>query len=339
MPPESRLLSLGTHLPHAIVDNEALASRLGTSAAAILASTGIASRHQAREGEGPSDLARHAAEKALAGSGATVEDLSLIVFATATPDVTFPGSACYLQHKLGAGTIGALDVRAQSAGFLAGLDLALAFTSVPGAVAGEDGGPSRVLVAAGEVFSSGLDESPDGVDLTPRLADGAAVGIVGRGEQGARVAALRWHTDGTLAERFWCEFPASRRHPLRILPEDLESGRHYPKADLESIAPVVRRRLVEVSREVLDEVGWSPDSLEVAIVDYVEPRIARAALADLGIASERADVPTEHFGHVMAAGLPLRLADWEPRLAPGARVLLAAAGPGLAWGAAALELD
>jgi 3-oxoacyl-[acyl-carrier-protein] synthase III len=40
----------------------------------------------------------------------------------------------------------------------------------------------------------------------------------------------------------------------------------------------------------------------------------------------------------MAAGLPLRLSDWESRLAPGARVLLAAAGPGFSWGAAALEL-
>jgi len=338
MPPEARLLSLGAHLPGAPVANEVVAERVGASADALLQATDIRSRHYAAEGEGPSDLARRAAERALTAAGATVDDLSLIVFATATPDVTFPGSACYLQDKLGAGTVGAMDVRAQSAGFLAGLDLALAFTSVPGSVAGGEGGPSRVLVAAGEVLSSGLDESPAGIDLTPRFADGAAVGIVGRAERGTRIAALRWYTDGTLADRFWCEFPASRRYPLRIMPEDLEQGRHYPKADLPALAAVVQTRLADVSREVLDEAGWSAEGLEAAILDYVEPRIARAAAADLGIADAHLDVPTEHFGHVMAAGLPLRLAEVQSGLAPGARVLLAAAGPGLAGGAAALEI-
>lgn len=330
-------MSLGAHLPGAALDNEVLAERLGASADALLESTGIRVRHYAGDGEGPSALAQHAAEQALAGAGLSVDDLSLIVFATATPDVTFPGSACFLQDKLSAGTVGAIDIRAQSAGFIAGLDLAVAFTSVPGSVAGTGGGPSHVMLASGEVFSSGLDESPRGRDLTPRLADGAAVGIVGRGGSGARVAALRWYTDGTLADQFWCEFPASRRYPLRIMAEDLEAGLHYPTADLPALAPIVQARLGEVAREVLDEAGWSVDSLEVAIIDYIEPRIARAAAGDLGLDEARIDVPTEAFGHVMAAGLPLRLADWKSRLAPGGRVLLVAAGPGLSWGAVALE--
>jgi hypothetical protein len=40
----------------------------------------------------------------------------------------------------------------------------------------------------------------------------------------------------------------------------------------------------------------------------------------------------------MAGGLVIGLAQAMPALRPGARVLLAAAGPGLAWGAAALEV-
>jgi len=336
MPPEVRLLSLETHLPGAPLGNEVWAERLGVPAPALLASTGIRSRHHAAAGDGPSDLARHAAERALLGAGATVDDLSLIVFATATPDVTFPGAACFLQDKLGAGTVGAVDIRAQSVGFLAGLELAMAFVDVPGPTARD--GAARILLAAGEVLSSGLDESPGGIDLTPRLADGAAAGVVGRGDEGARVAALRWYTDGTLADRFWCEFPASRRYPLRILEEDLKAGRHYPKADLAALAPIARGRLAEVAREVLAEAKWAVESLEVGIVDYVDPEVARGAAGDLGLAVGHTDVPTEHFGHVMAAGLPLRLADHQTRLAPGARVLLVAAGPGFCWGAAALEL-
>ena len=338
MPPEVRLLSLEGHLPGAPVGNEALERRLETSAEAILQATGIGVRHYAESGQGSSDLARVAAEEAMVAAGVSSDDLALIIFATATPDVTFPGAACFLQDKLAAGTAGALDVRAQSAGFIAGLELGCAFASVPGPISGEKGGASRVLLAAGEVFSSGLDESPRGADLTPRLADGAAVGVLGRSDVGARVAALRWYTDGTLADRFWCEFPASGRYPLRVKREDLLAGRHFPSANLESLAPIARTRLGEVCKEVAALAEWSMDSVQVAILDYVEPSVVRAVACDLGLSDERTDVPTETFAHVMAAGLPLRLAHWQKELAAGSRVLLAAAGPGFSWGAAALEL-
>ena len=338
MPPELRLLALGTHLPGDPVENGSLAEGMETSAEALLDSTGIHSRHYAPDGEGPSDLAKRAAETALMASGTAIEDLSLIVFATATPDVFFPGAACYLQNKLGAATTGALDIRAQSVGFLAGLDLALAFTALPCPASAQGAHGARILVAAGEVHSAGLDYSPAGRDLTPRFGDGAAVGIVGHGESGARIAALRWYTDGTLADRFWCEYPASRSHPDRITEEDLAARRHFAKADLGFLASIAQRRLTEVVAAVLEEAQWSVGSLALAIVDYVDPAVAHAATQDMGIDPRRVDVPTQSFGHVMAAGLPLRLAHWQRELAPGDRVILAAAGPGFSWGAVALEL-
>ncbi|MBM4266702.1 MAG: hypothetical protein FJ144_08835 [Deltaproteobacteria bacterium] len=338
MPLEPRLLSIGAHLPGALITNEELAPRLRTSAEEVARRTGIARRHHAPAGEGPSDLARRAADDALRRSGTEVSDLALIVFATATPDVTFPGSACYLQDKLGADTVGALDVRAQSAGFLAALDLALALSGGTSAFRAPASGETRILVAAGEVFSTGLDESPSGADLTPRLADGAAAAVVGPGEAGSHVRALRWYSDGTLADRFWCEYPASRQYPLRVTAENLAAGLHYPKADFAALAPIVEKRLFTAMREVLELAGWSAGSVEAAFVDYVEPPVARAAASAAGLASERVDVPTERFGHVMAAGLPIRFEQRYGELAPGARVLLAAAGPGVTWGAAAIEI-
>jgi 3-oxoacyl-[acyl-carrier-protein] synthase-3 len=338
MPPDARLLGLGVCLPGSPVNNSELATSLARDAREIEHDTGVAARHYASAGVGPSDLALEATHEALARAGTSAADLELIVFATATPDVCFPGAACYLQRKLGAPTVGAIDVRAQSAGFLAGLDLAAAFCSAPRTSTLGGPGYGRVLVAAGEVHSSGLDATPRGADMTPRFGDGAAVAIVGQGDKGARIVGVRWYTDGSLVERFWCEYPASRQYPLRVTPEDLEEGRHYPSADLPSLAGVVAERLREVSDEVLEHVGWSVESLAAVIVDYVDPRVARAAFdARTGLAAP-IDVPTRRFGHVMAAGLAIRLAELERTLRPGARVLLAAAGPGLAWGAAAVEI-
>ena len=84
--------------------------------------------------------------------------------------------------------------------------------------------------------------------------------------------------------------------------------------------------------------GWEPGSLHAAVIDYVEPAVAARAARAIGVADGRTSIPTGDFGHVMAAGLPISLARVLPGLAPGARVLLAAAGPGFTWGAATLEV-
>ena len=187
-------------------------------------------------------------------------------------------------------------------------------------------------------MSTGLDRSAGGTDLTPRFGDGAAVAIVGPGEHGPRVRALRWYTDGTCAERFWCEYPASRRYPMRVTREDLRAGKQYPRADLDGIARLVHERLVDVSRQVLDDCGLAARDLDAALIDYIVPSVARGAAEDIGVVGSRLEVPTAEFGHVLAGGLPIALQRLRSGLRPGAHVLLAAAGPGLCWGAAMLEL-
>ncbi|HZR80697.1 MAG TPA: 3-oxoacyl-[acyl-carrier-protein] synthase III C-terminal domain-containing protein [Candidatus Binatia bacterium] len=337
MPPDLRVLGLGHCLPPQIVSNEELAAALGEPAADIAARTGIAERHRAADGEGPSDLALRAARDALAAARTTVDELGLIVFATATPDVTFPGAACYLQEKLGAPTVGALDVRAQTAGFLCALDLASSFAAVPAPRGGRDARYARMLIAAGEVHAGGLDATPRGRDMTPRFGDGAAAAVVGQADSGPRLVAVRWTTEGELADRFWCEYPASYQTPVRITAADIAAGKHFPRGDLAALAPIARDRLGAAAREVLDAAGWRPSDVDLLVIDYVDPAVAGDAGEALGVARERTVVPTREFGHVMAGGIAIALARRLVALHAGARALLVAAGPGFTYGAAALE--
>src|SRR5436190_7033475 len=101
----SALKGLGHHLPPAL---ERAGVRRPIAAAA----------------GGPSQLAVPAAQAALQKAGDSASDVDFIVFATMTPNVTFPGAGCYFQHEMGCQTVGALDVRAQCAGFLYGLVVA-----------------------------------------------------------------------------------------------------------------------------------------------------------------------------------------------------------------------
>ena len=90
----------------------------------IVQRTGIEARRYAEEGVGTqrSRGARLHARRSQR-AGLQPRDLDLIVFATLSPDMAFPGSGVLLQQKLGLCDgddpkfVGALDVRNQCSGF------------------------------------------------------------------------------------------------------------------------------------------------------------------------------------------------------------------------------
>src|SRR5213076_3466677 len=65
----SVVLGCGSYLPRQILTNAELAARIDTSDEWIVQRTGIRQRHIAAEGELCSDLARRAAQRALANAG------------------------------------------------------------------------------------------------------------------------------------------------------------------------------------------------------------------------------------------------------------------------------
>ena len=128
-----------------------------------------------------------------------------------------------------------------AAGFLFALEVADQFLRA--------GAYRRVLVAAGDVHSSGLDFSPRGAAATPLFGDGAVVAVLLDAEGDGLLGSVI-HTDASRFENFWCEFPSSRRRPTRFLPQDLALGKHYPSLD----ADAVRREGVQHMRAAVEEV-------------------------------------------------------------------------------------
>lgn len=282
--------------------------------------------------KGASDLVLEPARQAAARAGTEIEDLDFLIFATMTPDVTFPGSACYLQDKIGAATVGALDVRAQCAGFLVGLHLADAFLSA--------GVYRRILLATSEIHSSGLDYGENGRQIAALYGDAAAAIVLGRNEGAAGLLAVTCHTDGRDYDRFWCEFPSSRQHPHRITAEDVEAGRHYPRLDFDFTLRFGREKLPQVVSEVLTQGGTTSDDVDCFFLSHILPEVVDASAKSLGIPPDRlVDAGAPH-GHLTSATLPVALSEAVEagRLGSGARVCLATCGAGAAWGAALVTL-
>jgi len=114
----ARIIGTGSYLPERVVTNRDLESRIDTTDEWIVSRTGIEARHVAADGEMTSDLAYHAASRAMQSAGVGPQDIDLIIVATTTPDMIFPSTACLLQAKLGVKQGAAFDVQAVCTGFM-----------------------------------------------------------------------------------------------------------------------------------------------------------------------------------------------------------------------------
>src|SRR4029078_12573244 len=76
------------------------------------------------DASGATDPAVPASRMAVERAGRSLADVDMIIFATLSPDVNFPGSGCLLGETLGLPGVTALDVRNQCSGFLYSLSIA-----------------------------------------------------------------------------------------------------------------------------------------------------------------------------------------------------------------------
>ncbi|MGD0949019.1 MAG: 3-oxoacyl-[acyl-carrier-protein] synthase III C-terminal domain-containing protein [Candidatus Binatia bacterium] len=280
---------------------------------------------------GPSALAVPAATQALQQAALTPDAVDFIIFATTTPDVTFPGSGCWFQRQLGFGTTPALDIRAQCAGFVFGLSIADQFLRA--------GVYERVLVIGAEVHSSGLDYSERGAPIARLFGDGAGVVLVGNDARaGIRSAVI--HADGRYYDHFWCEYPSSRQHPVRMTVENFRQGKHFPAIDFESVQRFAEASLPAVIQESLQAADTGVKDVDRFIICHLLPEVTETAAKKIGIPSSRLNIPAARHGHLAAAALPVALSEEvsSGRLGAGATVCLAASGSGFAWGAAVVTL-
>lgn len=325
----SAILGSGHYVPTRVVTNEDLGKLMPTSDDWIVQRTGIRERRYIeRSGIGASDLALPASRMAIEQAGREVKDVDAVIFATLSPDVNFPGSACFLTHKLGLPGVPALDVRNQCSGFLYSLSIADAWI--------RSGVYRNVLVVGSEVHSTGLEFNERGRDVAVLFGDGAGAVLVGeatRPEQGVR--ALELHADGSGAQDLWLEAPASMYMP-RLTPEMFEEGRHYPKMNGKAVFRWATEKMPEVSHAVVNKSGLTMAEVDLFVPHQANMRINQMVAAKLGIKEDRVVHNIERYGNTTAATIPIGISEsWrEGKIREGSRVLMSAFGAGFTWAGA-----
>jgi 3-oxoacyl-[acyl-carrier-protein] synthase-3 len=327
---KSVITGTGRFVPPHVVSNHDLTQRMETSDEWIRQRTGIEQRYWVDPDipVGASDLGLEASRLAMQRAGWAPEDIDLIIFATLSPDLNFPGSGCLLQHKLGLSSTPALDIRQQCTGFIYGMATADAFIRSDQA--------RRVLLVGAEVHSTGLDISTPGRDVSVIFGDGAAAVCVEAMERDDPVGLLAsvLHARGELAESLMVEAPSSRSNP-RISARMMEERRHYPVMDGKAIFKQAVRSLPEVTAEVLDRVGLNLEDIDLIIPHQANMRINQLYQKALGVAEDKVFHNIQRYGNTTAASIPLALDEAFEMgvIGKGSTVLFVGLGSGLTWGA------
>jgi 3-oxoacyl-[acyl-carrier-protein] synthase-3 len=324
---------VGHHVPTRVVTNADLTAVMDTTDAWIQQRTGIRERHFSEGWTGAADMGAEAARPALQRAGLAAQDVDCIIFATLSPDVDMPASACLLQHRLGIGGMPAFDVRNQCSGFLYGLAIADKFIKT--------GTYNHVLLVGAEVHSTGIDLTTRGREVAVIFGDGAGAVVLGPETDAQRgILSTHLHAEGRFAEKLWLECPASRLRPR--LTEEMITGdeaRMFPKMEGRYVFRHAVTRFPEVIREALDAHGLAPKDLALLIPHQANLRISQLVAMGLELPEEKVFNNIDRYGNTTAGSIPIALDEAleAGRIHDGDLVCLAAFGAGFTWASALIR--
>jgi 3-oxoacyl-[acyl-carrier-protein] synthase-3 len=316
----------GMSVPSRVMTNTDLEKIVDTSDEWIQTRTGIRERRIAQAGEAVSQFAEGAARNAIEMAGIAPDDLDLIICATVTPDAPIPATACLLQHRLGCHRAAAFDMQAGCSGFIYAQSVAKQFIL--------SGRCRHVLVVGAELLSKFLDWS----DRTTCVifADGAGAAVMSEGTLPRGILASALHSDGSMSDFITLEGGGSM-HPASA--ETVASGMHFIRMRGNETFKIAVRSLEDVSLEVLQAAGLTPNDVSWFIPHQANQRIISAVGERLGIPPDRCYVNIDRFGNTSAASIPIALdeAVRAGKVQRGDIILMAAFGAGLTWAASAVR--
>lgn len=317
-----RFAGTGAYVPDGIRTNAYFEKYLDTSDEWIRTRTGIEERHVAAPEQATSDLGIAAAREAMENAGCTIDDIDMIICATATGDHPLPATAALIQAGLGSTKeIPAFDVSAACAGFL------LATSIASGMIC--SGMCKRALVIGAETLSRFVDN--DDRTTVVLFGDGAGAAVVERAmgpNQGILYCDLG--TDGTRAGHIIVPAGGSR---VPTSGNTVAERMHHIRMKGREVFKFAVNRLQILIDQALKETGLKPDDLKLVIPHQSNMRIIESARERLGLPKEKVVLNIGRYGNTSAASVPIGLNDARRNgvLNPGDHVLLTAIGAGLVW--------
>jgi 3-oxoacyl-[acyl-carrier-protein] synthase-3 len=317
----------GSHVPEKRLTNDDLAKMVETNDEWITQRTGIKERRIAGSNESTATLASHAATKAMKAAGVEAKDIGLVIVGTASQEMIFPSTACFVAASLGMTSTPAFDLSAACSGFLYAMDVGSQFVQC--------GRYRNVLVVGAETLSRLVDYTDRASCIL--FGDGAGAVVLQRSEEKKRgVIYGSMYADGTGWEMLYCA-PGSR-HPIDAT---MVNGRQqYMKIKGREVYKFAVQRFHELIEDALKKCELKVDQIKLIIPHQVNQRIIDSALEKLNIPAEKAFVNIDRYGNTSAASIPIALdeAVRAGKLRKGDVAVFVAFGAGLTWANAVVRM-
>src|SRR3984957_7978357 len=295
---DARIAGTGSYLPKKILTNADLERLVDTSDEWIRTRTGIEQRHVAAEGETTTDLAEHAARRAMEAAQVTAADIDLICGGTTPPDLVFPNVGTLLQDRLGIHGCPAFSLEAACTGFVYALSVADKFVRL---------GESKCALVVGAVI------------LTPSVEPG--------------IISTRLHSDGKYKDLLL--YPDGVSKGFKLVREGKAGvqmkGNEGYKGAVNTLEQLVTETL-NANGISIDQLDWLiPHQANIRIIEAIAKRL------DLPMERVIVTINTQGNTSAASVPLALDTGIRDGRVKRGQLLLLEAFGGGFTWGSALIR--
>ena len=321
------ITAIGHYVPEKKLTNKDLEKMVDTTDEWITTRTGIKERRILEKGKGTSYMAVRAVQMALKQRNISADEIDLIIVATATPDLTFPATAAFIQKELNATNCWGFDINGACSGFVYALATGAQFI--------ESGRHKKVLVIGADTMSSIVDYE----DRNTCVIFGDAAGAVllepsENKNYGIDDFVLR--IDGIGIESLHMESGGSR-YPTSQ--ETVDNKRHFVKQDGKTVFKYAVREMANITQEILEKNGLSGKDINYFIPHQANLRIINSVANKLRLNQDQVVINIEKYGNTTAGTIPLAMSEIYQKgmLKQGDRILIATFGAGFSWGSLLLK--
>ena len=319
------ITGINGYVPEYVMTNKELEKIVDTSDEWITTRTGIKERRILKgEGKASSDMGAEAIKGLLEKTNTNVDEIDLIICATATPDMIFPSTACIIADKIKAKNAFGYDLMAACSGFLYALSTASKFI--------ETQSYNKIIVVGTDKMSSIVNYEDRATCII--FGDGAGAVLLEPSEEGLGIQDSILRSDGSGRNFLYMkaggsQYPASH--------QTVDNKEHSVYQDGQTVFKSAVKNMADVAAEIMAKNNLSGDEIAWLVPHQANKRIIDATARRMWVGNEKVMLNIQKYGNTTNGTIPLCLWEWEKLLNKEDNIILAAFGGGFTWGSIYLK--
>jgi len=320
------ITGVGGYLPNYVMTNEEMSQIVETSDEWIMSRIGIKERRilKKEEGEGVSYMAIKAVQELVRKTGLNPLEVTVVVFATTTPDYMMPNTGALVATHVGMTNAFGFDLSAACSGFIYGLEV------VSGLIA--TGRHKKVVLIAGDKLSAITNYADR--NSAPIFGDGCTAVLLEPTTENTGIMDSFLRSDGT-GIKYLLQKAGGSVNPASH--ETVDNNEHTIHQEGKIVFKYAVSNMSDSCIEIMRRNNLSHDDIQWVVPHQANMRIIDAVARRMEVPMEKVMVNIEKYGNTSAATIPLCLWDYESRLKKGDNMILTAFGAGFTWGAVYLK--